>query len=292
MIDSTDLMVAGLSLLSALQFAVATLLVKRSLQETDSITGALVAIATSLVVFAFFSPFFTTVSDWASPAVWVFAVIGLMRPSVSTMLAFEGNRRLGPTVAVTVESVSPLFAVSGAVLFLSESLSLPAALGTMGVVMGVMVLSRQGKNQRDWPLLALIFPVGAALIRSSAHLGAKWGLAILPNVLLSGLVAYSVSFLVTLGIATWRGETGQVRITRNALRWLLPIGVVNAGAIFSLNYALMLGEVGLVSPLVATVPVFTLIGSWWFYGKQSINRRTIVGVLLVVPSVVLVTLAR
>lgn len=286
-----NLLVGAFTLLAAMQFAGATLLVKRSVQEIDSVTGALVAIGVSLAVFAVPAPFLISWEDWGSPAVWVFAAIGLLRPAFSTMLAFEGNRVLGPTVAVTVESISPLFAVTGGVLLLSETLTLGAALGALGVVAGVMVLTYQGGGRREWPLWALVLPLGAALIRSSAHVGAKWGLNILPNVLLSGLVAYAVSFVIAFGMAMWRGEAGKVRVSRRAWRWLLPTGLLNAGAIFSLNMGLMLGEVGLVSPLAATVPVFTLLGSWWFYGRASFTGRTVVGVLLVVPSVVLVTLS-
>ncbi|HKJ00553.1 MAG TPA: DMT family transporter [bacterium] len=284
---------SALALLAALCFAAGTLLAKRGLQHLDSITGAVVQIAVSLLAFVLAAPFSIESGDWLSPAVWVFAGIGLLRPSLSTMLAFEGNRRLGPTITATVASLSPIFAVTGGVLFLAERLTLPIVIGTVGVVLGVGVLSSKGRLPRSWPVWALLFPLGAALIRSSAHVGAKWGLLILPNVVMSGLVAYSVSFAVALGVRLLRGQRmgPQPPVTRTGAAWFVASGLTNAAAIFLLNSALMLGQVVYVSPVVAAYPVFTMLGSWLFYRQETITGRMVLGLLLIVPSVVVITLA-
>jgi drug/metabolite transporter (DMT)-like permease len=284
------LLTSALALLAALLFAAGTLLVKRGLQHADSVTGAAIQILVSFVLFSLAAPWAIRAADWLSPAVWIFAGIGLLRPSVSTILANEGTRRLGPTISTTMESLSPFFAVLGGVLFLAEHLALPTALGTLGVVGGVMVLSARGGLPRSWPAWALLFPAAASLIRSAAHVGVKMGLLLLPNVVLSGLVAYGVSGVVALGL--WRMQPAARRppLTGAGMGWFVLSGISNAGAIFALNTALMLGQVVLVSPVVAAYPVFTMLGSWLFYRNEPITRRMVLALLLVVPSVMLITL--
>lgn len=299
--SAPHLLAGGLALLAALQFAAGSLLVKRGLAHGDSISGAAVSIASSFVVFALVAPFAVSGSDWLSPAVWIFAAVGLMRPVISTMLGNEGTRRLGPTVSSTVESTSPLFAVAGGVLVLAEHLTLSTLLGTLGVVAGVLVLSQRDGKRRSWPLWALGFPLGASMIRSAAHVAVKMGLLLLPNVVLSGLVAYGVSLGVALGILGLRrsherrgGRAPGAPRWRSAagIGWFALNGLANAGAIFALNSALRIGDVVLVSPVTASVPVFTLLGSWLFLRQEPLTGRMVLGALVVVPSVVLITLGR
>jgi drug/metabolite transporter (DMT)-like permease len=287
-----SVLTSGLALLAALFFAAGTLLVKRGLQQLDSVSGAVIQIAVSLLAFAAAGPFAISAGDWLSPAVWVFAAIGLLRPSITTILANEGTRRLGPTLSATLESLSPVFAVTGGVVFLAERATWPIVLGTAGVVSGVMVLTRRGRLPRSWTAWALLFPLGAALIRSSAHLGARWGLLMLPNVVMSGLVANGVSFAIALGVRRVHGRAGgPPPLLRPGAGWFVASGVTNATAIFCLNSALMLGQVVYVSPVVAAYPLFTLLGSRLFYRQEPITVRLLLGMLLIVPSVVLITLA-
>jgi drug/metabolite transporter, DME family len=287
------LLTSALALLSSLQFAAGTLLVKRGLRNADSVTGAVIQIAISMVLFALAAPFALHLGDFLSPAVWVFAAIGLLRPSFSTMLANEGTHRLGPTISTTMESMSPLFAVLGGVVFLHERLTPPLALGTLGVMAGVMVLSRRGRLPRAWSAWALAFPLGAALIRSMAHVAAKWGLTLLPSVVMSGLIAYTVSFVIAGGVRTARsahGSPGRGTLLGQGMVWFALAGATNAGAIYALNSALMRGQVVLVSPLVATYPLFTLLGSRLFYRSEPITGRMLLSVAVIVPSVIVITL--
>ncbi len=280
-----------LALLASLQFAGSVILVKVALGKGDSMTGTAISIGTSFLLFGLAAPFFTSLAEWGSPAVWIFAGIGLLRPSLSTLLAYEGTHRLGPTVSTTVESVSPLFAVLGGMLLLSEEVGPGTMLGTLGVVAGVMVLSARGGGPRDWSRWALLFPLVAAMIRSGAHVGARWGLMLTPNVVLSGTVAYGVSFLIALCTASLGRRMGGTRMTRGGVVWFALAGAGNAGAIFALNFALMLGQVSHVSPLIGTYPLFTLLLSLAFYRRERLGWRTVLAVLLVVPSVMLISLS-
>ncbi len=143
---STDLLTSLLALAAAAQFAAGTLLSRRGLDRMDSVSGAVLTVGCATLIYVAVAPFTVPSDAWFSPAVLIFAAVGVVRPSISTILALEGNRRLGPTVSATVASVSPLLAVAGGVLFLAEQLTWPVLAGTLGVVAGVAVLSWQGRG--------------------------------------------------------------------------------------------------------------------------------------------------
>ncbi len=282
--------VTVLALLASFHFAVGALLVKRGLHQTDSVSGSVISIATSLVIFAIAAIFTVERAEWIWPGIWIFAAIGLLRPSFSTILANEGKHRLGPTISTTVEATSPLFAVMGGILLLSEPVEATTLAGAVGVVAGIMLLCLRGRGSAHWSLLALLFPLCAALIRSGGHVGARWGLTLLPNVILTGLIAYAVSFVIASSTAVLGRKLLGTRRSLQGWKWFVLAGLANSGAIFTLNTALMLGSVSRVSPLIATYPLFTMILSAVFYRQERITRLTVLAVAIVVPSVMLITL--
>ena len=290
MIESAG--VTGLALLASLHFAVGAVLVKRGLHHTDSVSGTVITIATSLVIFGIAAVFTVERGEWFSPVILIFAAIGLLRPSISTLLAYEGKHRLGPTISATVEATSPLFAVMGGVLLLSEPVEATTLIGAAGVVAGIMLLCLHGRGSAQWSLLALLFPLCAALIRSGAHVGARWGLTLLPNVILTGLIAYAVSFVIASSTSVLGRKILGTRRSLLGWKWFVLAGLANSGAIFTLNTALMLGSVSRVSPLIATYPLFTMILSALFYRQERITRLTVLAVAIVVPSVMLITLGQ
>ena len=97
---------------------------------------------------------FSDLTGWHLTAAAVFGLVGVFFPAAVTMLTFEANRRLGPTVTATVGSTAPLFAVLGAVLFLAEPFG-GRTLGATGlVVLGLVALTRV-RGVRDTPPRAL-----------------------------------------------------------------------------------------------------------------------------------------
>jgi drug/metabolite transporter (DMT)-like permease len=84
---------------------------------------------------------------WNATAFAIFAAVGLIFPALVTFLNFTSNRRAGPTLAGTVSSTTPFFAVLGAILFLGEPLNPAVAAGTAAIVLGVVALTARGGNR-------------------------------------------------------------------------------------------------------------------------------------------------
>src|SRR5256714_4262350 len=160
----------ALALLSSAFLGTAVVLANVGLRHLDPARGALVSIPSTTVLLWLLAPLLYRGEGWNATALAIFAVVGLIFPAVVTLLNFASNRITGPTIAGTVSSTTPLFAVFGAVLFLSEPLTLAAAAGTAAIVLGVVALTARGdavpRSRAAWGIL---LPLAGAAIRGGAQ---------------------------------------------------------------------------------------------------------------------------
>ena len=280
------------SLAASLLFAVGIQCLNLGLRHGDSRTGTLIDIGTTALFYWLLSPLYLQRDYWAGAGVLIFVAVGLFRPVLSANLALVAVRRLGPTLASTLTSTTPLFAALFGVLILNEALTLPIVLGTLAVVLGTAAQTMGGKTERAWPLWALVFPLGAAGLRSLAHVLIRLGLAFAPEPLFAGLVAYSVSFLVALTVQGLRRERGRIDWRNPGLLWFSAAGIMHGLAVWTMNAALATTPVSIVVPLVSTTPLFTLLLGLILFRRETITLRRIAMVVMVVAGVVLIAAGR
>lgn len=278
---------ALLALTSALLFAFGVHFARLGLREINPRAAAALQIGTATFFYWLFSPLFVDAWFWLTWAAAMFAAVGILRPFASANLAMAGTKRLGPTVSSTLAGTSPLFGVVLGIAVLSEPLSWPVWLGAIGVMTGVAVLSARGGTVRQFPMWALALPVGAAALRAIAQLLTKVGLDTVPSPFFVALVGYSVAFVIAFAT---EGRTAGLKA---ALRtpgsgWLVAGGVINGVSVLVLNYALSSGRLSIVSPLVSCSPVFALLLGWLVFREGELRWRSVLGVVIVVPSVVLI----
>ena len=220
--------------------------------------------------------------------VLLFAAVGLFRPFISTNLGMLGNRYLGPTISSTLAATSPLFGLGLGFLLLAEAISIEVAVGALGISAGVAVLSWHGESRRQWPLYALLFPVGAAFLRALGHAIVKIGFAKLPDPFFAALVAHNVSLLLAL-LNNRRVRRRHQRVPRAALPWLILTGLVLGTAVLVLNHALLAGRLVVIAPILACAPLFSLLLGKALFREETLDRRVAIAVLIVVPSVALIS---
>ncbi len=279
-----------LALSAAILFAFGNQCSRIAMRYTDPQTATLFQIGVSTILYWLAAPFYLEASYWSSPVLPLLAAIGLFRPLLSANLGMAGTRILGPTISSTLASTAPLFGVGLGVLMLAEQLSWEVAVGTGGIVAAVVILSWRRGTARSWPIIALLLPVFAALLRSLAHVFAKIGLETLPSPFFVALVAYSVSFPFALANDFRLRRGGRPTIPVTGLKWLVATGLIYAVSVLVMNTALMSGRLIVVSPIVACSPLFTLLLGHFVFREKALTRRVAIAVLLVVPSVVLIGL--
>jgi drug/metabolite transporter (DMT)-like permease len=272
------------AVLSAALFGAALVTTHSGLKYLDAAGGARVSIPTAALLFWLLAPF-VDLAGWQVTAIGIFALVGLFFPAAVTLLTFEANRRLGPTVTGTVGSAAPLFAVLGAALFLDEVLGLRELSATSLIVMGSILLSRLGGvDTRERQQGAIWLPWSAAALRALAQVLSKAGLTLWPNPFAAALVGYTLSSAVVWA-APLRQQTTQ-ELDRRGAAWFALTGLLNGVAVLCLYRALNTGTVILVSPIVATYPLFTLVLSALVLRQERMSGMLIGGVMLIVTGVI------
>jgi drug/metabolite transporter (DMT)-like permease len=279
-----------LSLAAAFLFATGIQFARVGLEHVDTRTATLTQIGAAALIYWISAPFFVEAWFFASPAILLLAAIGLFRPFLSANLAMAGTRLLGPTISSTLSATAPIFGVFLGVLVLGESLTLAVMGGALGIVLGVACLSWKGDVERAWPLWALALPVASAALRTLAQMFAKIGMESIPSPFFVGLVGYSVSFAIALIAVLVPAGRRPERLWTPGSKWLVVTGSCYAFAILSLNTALQCGQLVVVSPIVACSPIFTLMLGRLAFRERGIDRRVVLAVVLVVPSVVVIAL--
>lgn len=279
------------ALCSAFLFSLSNHFTNIGLEGTDARTGTLIAIAASALIYWLLSPFFVESWYWTTWACVVFIAVGLIRPSLSSVLATSSIKVMGPTLTSALTAATPLFGAFMAITLLGEKLTVPVAIGTSAVMAGAIVAawSPQGVK-RSWPIWALALPLGASSIRAIGHVGTKIGLAEVPSASFAVMVSSTVSFAIAL--AVFRLQRRPFVGTRQSHMWFVGSGVANALSLQFLNSALQVGDLVSVIPIVSAAPVFTMLMGYLWFGREIITARTLVTIALIVPGVILVALAR
>lgn len=284
---------AVFALAAGIIFAIGAQFQNLGLARVSSRSGAAISIFSSAVLYWLVSPWLLDGAHWSHPAVLIFVAIGLFRPSVSANLAVAGMRHLGPTLATTLSSVSPVFSVALGVLWLGEMLNWATVLGTAGIIAAVVMLAKRDvKIPATWPLWALGLPVAAALVRSIGHVLSKIGMEGIPDPYFAGLVGFTVSAAVMLLVQQVRPEPQRIQWRRRDPYWFVLGGAIMGIALLCLNTALVRGEVITVIPIVAASPVFTMLLSIYVFRSEKLTPRIVLAVFVVVPSVIFIALNR
>ncbi len=276
---------ALLALGAAAALGAALVTTRLGLRYATPAAGAAIGVPSTTLVFWCLAPFLLALDDFNLAAAGIFALVGLFFPAAVTLLTYSANQHMGPTITSAISCTTPLFALLGAVLFLGEGLSAGNVLGTAAIVLGMLALtSGSGARGRHWPLWAVALPTAAAALRAVAQVLTKAGLALWASAYAAGLIGYSMSALVIL--AATRARAGRVPADRRAVPWFVATGMFNGAGLFLMYAALARGKVALVSPIVASYPLFTLALSVLFLQHERITARLVAGVLLTVSGVV------
>lgn len=291
--NSTAYLAPFYGLASAFLFALSNHFNNRALETCDARAGTLISIGTAAIVYWLFAPFFLVGWYWVTTAALMFAIVGIIRPVLSTTLAINSIKVMGPTLTSSLTATTPIFGAVFAILILRESLTLPIAIGTLAVVAGAVVAAWNPKGlKRTWPLWAIALPLGAALIRATGHIVTKYGLIEVPSPSFAVLVGNTVSLGTALAAYGW--ERRPIAVGGSAYTgqlWFVASGVVIALSVQFLNNALAIGDVVAVLPIVSATPVFTLLMGFFWFGSEVITWRTIATMALIVPGVILVAVS-
>ena len=120
----------------------------------------------------------------------------------------------------------------------------------------------------------------------------KFGFNLMSNLPLAICSLMTGSLIVLLAYLAATGKHREIVINRGTLQWFGLAGVASAIGISSNLVAVKMGKVVVVTPLMSTVPLFTILLSLLFLQKmERVTGRVILGALAICAGGALISLS-
>lgn len=281
---------ASLALLAAALWGLCNHIQRHALDDTDPMTGAFLSVGVVALACWIAAPFFVEPAWWTSRGTLLFALVGIFFPALGQRFQIAGVALVGPALTASLSAFTPVVAIAIGVAVLGETPGAQALLGIVLTIAGLVLATWSPKGiKRGWPLWAILVPLGAALVRGMSQPGLKIGMQDVPSPLFALLVTTTVSTLVLGAMLARHHLQGRTRFGAG-VGWFTLNGLVNGAGILSLNFALPLGTLTLVSPLAGTVPLWALLLGLFVFKRETLRwKHLLIALLIVVGGALIVT---
>jgi DME family drug/metabolite transporter len=281
------------ALLASISFALFAVYGWLGLRHSTPLTATVVSLAARTITLGTAVVLFGGVPGFAKRALVVFIILGLMQTVIS-LLTFMGLQKIGTSRSQPLRNSYPLWSTVIAIALMGERASAAVLLGTLLVVAGVVIISWKPEvappSYRWWHV---VYSMIAGLLAGVAFPLRRYGLTITNEPVFFSFVVAIVSLLGAVPYTLWTGGERKLIWHRRAVIDFFLSGFFEAlGALLTL-IALTTGRVVIVSPIVATTPLFSLMISLIFLrGKERITTVTVLGTMAVVVGTIAITLGR
>ena len=281
------------ALLASICFALFAVYGWLGLRHSTPLTATMISLAARTITLGTSVILFGGVPGFAMTALVVFIILGLMQTVIS-LLTFMGLQKIGTSRSQPLRNSYPLWSTAIAVAFMGERAGVAVLLGTLLVVAGVVMISWKPEaapaSYRWWHV---VYSMVAGFLAGVAFPLRRYGLMITNEPVFFSFVVAIVSLMGAIPYSLWTGGERRLIWHRRAVIDFFLSGFFEAlGALLTL-VALTNGRVVIVSPIVATTPLFSLVISLIFLrGKEKITTITILGTIAVVAGTIAITLGR
>jgi DME family drug/metabolite transporter len=288
---------------AAISWAVAPILYRKALANASPVSANIMRCVTNaavLVVILAGLGLTGTLTNLPVQVIGVVVVSGIIGLGVGDTLYMAGLKSVGVARAVPLAATYPLFSLLWATLLLGEPVTAAAVAGTVVILLGIWLLSRErGDSTIHFRGRAVAWGVAASLLTAVV-----WSVSItlmdfavtMPGVV-SGLEAnYAVVTIRIAGMALLMLALAPLLDRKHVflkLSWrtvaLLCVGglVANGLGWLLMNYSFMNIALSQAVPISSTTPLFSTLAGFLFF-REKLTRDNTLGAVLVVAGVVLI----
>ena len=300
----------GLSILAAFGFASSAVLSRQGMQAIFPLPGVMVSLFVSFllssVMVLLFA--FSDISGIPQSAVFWILGLGVMNFLGGRSQNFLSVNMIGASRASLFVSSQAPFAAIFAVTFTGESIHPLVALGTAGVVGGLLFASGdsilEGWRTDKIFLLGYLMALGAGASYGATNVMAKQTLQVYDSPLMMTAFSMLVGLVVLSPLVGASAAHSGVIRTRNtgvrgyrgflqslsSFKFVALSGLASGIAVIAWYFAVQRADVVVISPIVSSSPLITLFLAHLFLARlERVTRRlaagaalTVIGVLLVV----------
>lgn len=253
-------MEAFAALASAFFFAVGQIWVRIGLQYAPPLSAVAISnAATALWVWLTLAPFVSFASS-SQTGIYLYMFLGVLSPLASQALLFASTLQVGISRASPIRNTAPLFASLLSVAFLGERWTTALVAGTVLIVMGGTLLGmRDSADPHEFKRSYLALPLVGALLGGVSSPLRKFGFSLVPSVPLATCALMAGGMLALLAYLAASRKYRELIINQQTMLWFGLSGFAS-GVGMTLNlWALEVGTVVIVAPLIAATPLFTVI---------------------------------
>jgi len=282
----------ALAILSAATSAFSVVLVRKYSNQSSTFNISLAITWIGMLILWPLALLLTDFSAASFPSILLFALSGILTPGFVRLLYYQGMKKLGASVNSSLFSVYPLYTSLLAVLFLSEALAPGNWAGILMVFLGGFLVewsSQEASNQKH-SKKDLIYPVLGGISLGFGSIIRKSALIQFDAPVLGVAIAYTASLLPFLVILASSAPTRSELCLKRDMRLFWVAGVGQAVTWILSFYALSLGDVYVITPLLCVEPVFVALFAFLYLRRiEHVSSKLVVSIVLTVIGVVLVT---
>ena len=287
-------MVAELfALLTALSFACSNVSVKPGFRYSTPMTATFMSLVIHSIVL--WSAVFLTggIPKIALAGVIAISITGLLQPGIRHF-HYTGIHKIGTSRAVTLRNSYPFLTVLVGIIFLGEPLTLLGMAGTLLVVAGIVLTSwRIDKNVPQFRWSYLFYPIATVLLTTVVHPLRRYAMLQSHEPLFFAALVGPVALFAFTIFYFSPACTEKLVWDRRAM-WSLGLsGFFETMAVLCMLIAFASGPVYIVSPIAATVPIWTLIlGAIFLRDFETFTALSVIGTICVVVGIVAISLIK
>ena len=287
----TQLLPQAIGLLTAWTYGISIISARRGLQYSNASTVTLLSAISQTVILWTLVGVFTGIPAVDRTFLWAAVMVGFLMP-VLRWLTYTGIAKIGAARGTALRSTHPLFSALLAVTFLGETATGPLLTGIVLVVAGIVLISwreEQRLSTARWWHGA--YSLSGAITAAAVHNIARFSLKSTGHPILFAAIVGAVSLVTFTGYLTLAGAPNRPVWNRRAMRPFLTAAVLENMGFLLFNTALSVGPVVIVTPMVATQPMWVLVFTVVFLRSiEMVTLRTVSGSVAVVAGTVAITL--
>ena len=280
------------ALAAAIMAAFTGVLAARPLRRMGLMSATLLTNIFNMLVLGLFGWWKYDPDDVTLEGMLWFALLGVTAYSYGRLVYYKAIDSIGPPRLMTLMSTSPLLSLSLAVLFLGEEPG-PAVLGGTGLVVAGVILVSYEPGRGRWLQSGILWGFASALSLGVSVFIRKKGLDAMPSIgltvawsnMVSIPIIYSLRYFSPPRLFDWG--------PRWAVATIIVVGILNSGNQLLYNLAIINAEVSVVGPIIASMPIFSIIFTVFMLRDMTrVRPRLVVGVCVTVAGMAAVALGR
>lgn len=282
-----------LALFSAFSYASFTICARLGLNYSTPITATIVSL--SVRTLTLWTAVFLTggIPQVAPIALLLFVILGMIQTATS-LLTFTGLYKIGAARSEPLRNSYPLWSAMIAIAVLHEEASISVLMGTLLVVFGVILISwRPALTTSAYRWWHVLFSLVAGFLAGIAFPVRRYALNISNEPVFFAALVAVVSLACLVAYLFMPAAARPHAWDRRALFPFIAAGCFEAlGAVLALM-ALSVGRVVVVSPIVATTPLWTLLMTIFLLcSHERVNPHTVLGTACVITGTIAINLGR